>query len=156
MMIIVGLGNPGKKYINTRHNVGFKVAEELLKRKKAGWILFKTKTFMNQSGEAVKKIMARSKCQTANLVIIHDDIDILIGEFKMQKDRGSAGHKGVQSIIKELGTNSFWRIRIGICPQNAKPKNVEKFVLEKLTKNEEKNIKELVEKIAKEIESKNQ
>ena len=153
-MVIIGLGNPGKKYNNTRHNIGFKVVDEFAKTKKAGWLLFKTKTFMNQSGRAVKKIILNNGCQAANVVVVHDDIDIPVGEFKMQKGRGSAGHKGVRSIIKELATNDFWRIRVGICPREGKPKNVEKFVLGSFTKDEEENIMGLVEKITKEIERK--
>jgi len=152
-MIVIGLGNPGKKYINTRHNVGFKIIDELAKTKPTNWVLAKPKTFMNKSGGAVKKIILNNKCEIENIVVIHDDIDIPIGEFKVQRSRGPAGHKGVRSIINELATNDFWRIRIGISPRRGKPENVEEFVLENFTKDEEKIIKGLVEKIAKEIKS---
>jgi PTH1 family peptidyl-tRNA hydrolase len=139
MTAIMGLGNPGKKYSNTRHNVGFMVVDELAKENLEGFILAKSETFMNLSGRAVKKIIKNYKLQSQNLIIIHDDIDIPIGEFKIQKGRGAAGHKGVQSIIKELTSKDFWRVRIGVCPQRGKPKNIERFVLQSFTK-EEKNI----------------
>jgi len=154
MILIVGLGNPGKKFQNTRHNVGFKVIDELKKEKPEGVVLAKPKTFMNQSGKAVRKLMSKIKCQMSNLWVIHDDIDIPIGKFKISFGRGSAGHKGVQSIIDELGTKDFWRLRIGICPKTGKPKNVEKFVLQKFTKKEEKTIKEVIKKVIPEITQK--
>ena len=156
-MLIVGLGNPGKKYANSRHNVGHLIIDELSKTKKEGWILVKPNTFMNLSGKAVKELISKSKFLISNLWVIHDDIDLPLGEFKIQKGRGSAGHKGVQSIINELKTKDFWRVRIGICPaQREKPKNVEKFVLQNFTKKEEKILKEVIEKIAEELKIKMQ
>lgn len=151
-MLIVGLGNPGKKYENTRHNAGHMIIDELEKQNLDGFILAKTNTFMNESGKAVKSLIRHNKTMVElrrmydNLYIVHDDIDLPIGEFKIQKGRGAAGHKGVQSIIDELGTKDFWRLRIGICPEAGKPKNVEKFVLENFTKEEKKTIKEVVGK----------
>ena len=135
-MIIIGLGNPGKKYEGTRHNVGYMIIDQLKKEELGDFILAKTDTFMNLSGQAVKKLTKNYKLKTKNLIVIHDDIDIPIGESKMQKGRGAAGHKGVQSVIDALGTNDFWRTRIGICPKTGKPENVEKFVLQKFTKEE--------------------
>ncbi|RLC34918.1 MAG: hypothetical protein DRZ76_01540 [Candidatus Nealsonbacteria bacterium] len=156
-VLIVGLGNPGKKYIGTRHNVGFRVVDELAKEKREGFILAKPRTFMNQSGKAVKQLIENCCMRTAgklkieNLIVVHDDIDLPIGGFRIQKGRGAAGHKGVQSIIDALGTKDFWRIRIGICPKTGKPKNVEKFVLQKFTKEEEKIIKKTIKKAILEI-----
>jgi len=140
MLLIVGLGNPGKKYERTRHNVGYIFIDELEKQNLGGFSLSKTDTFMNESGKAVKKLISKSKflISNSNLIIVHDDIDLPLGEFKIQKGRGAAGHKGVQSIIDSLGTKDFWRVRIGICPKEGKPKNVEKFVLQKFTKDEER------------------
>ena len=181
MILIVGLGNPGKKYEKTRHNVGFRVVDELrssphasslervrknfnsfdfanarvidelAKQKTRKFIIAKPQTFMNESGKAVKKLYTKYKIQNTNLWIIHDDIDLLLGEFKISKGRGSAGHKGVQSIINELGTKDFWRVRIGICPKAGKPKAVENFVLQKFTKEEEKILKEVILKAIEEI-----
>ena len=145
MILIVGLGNLGKKYQNTRHNIGFRVIDALTKTKRRGFMLAKPQTFMNNSGKAVKTLVKFYKIKPENLWIIHDDIDLPLGKIKIAKGRGSAGHKGVQSIINELKTKDFNRLRIGICPKTGKPKNVEKFVLQNFTKEEEKIEKEVVE-----------
>ena len=158
MKLIVGLGNPGKKYEKTRHNVGFMMINELEKKELPNKVkLLKPETFMNLSGIAVNNLMSFYKICPKNLWVIHDDIDLPIGKIRISKNRGAGGHKGVQSIIKELGTKNFNRIRIGICPpllsikENGKPKNVEKFVLQKFTKNEEKILEQVIEKIIKKI-----
>ena len=148
MILLIGLGNPEKKYANTRHNVGHVIIDELEKEKPDDFILAKTETFMNLSGQSVKKIIKNLQLEIKNLIVVHDDIDLPLGEFKIQKGRGSAGHKGVQSIINELGANDFWRIRIGICPKRGKPENVERFVLQKFTKEEQKILKDVFAKIA--------
>lgn len=152
MILIVGLGNPGKKYQKTRHNLGFQVVDELgfLKDKKI--ILTKPKTFMNLSGKAVKSLIAKYKVPPLNLWVIHDDIDLPLGKIRISKGRGAAGHKGVESIIKELKTKNFVRLRIGIQPKTGKPRNPEKFVLQKFTKGEERIIKEVIKKSVEAIE----
>lgn len=150
MILIVGLGNPGKKYKGTRHNFGSRIVEKLPKRK--GFVVANPQTFMNQSGKAVKALAKFYKIKPENLWIIHDDIDLPIGKIRISKGRGSAGHKGVQSIIQELGTKDFWRLRLGIQPKTGKPKNIEKFVLQKFSKEEEKIIREVVKKAIREIE----
>jgi len=172
MMIIIGLGNPGKKYQNTRHNIGFQVidefreknnfpefrpvkkynsliSEEIFEGKKV--ILLKPQTFMNNSGVAVKKITTHYKLPTTNLIIIHDDIDLPLGKIRIIKNRGSAGHKGVESVIKETGTKNFIRFRIGILPEKGKPKNPEKFVLQKFNKKEQEITAEVIKKTVKAI-----
>ena len=148
MTIIVGLGNPGKKYEKTRHNVGFWVIDELAKQKTRKFIIAKPQTFMNNSGKAVKAMLDFYKAKPENLWVIHDDIDLLLGEFKISKGQGSAGHKGVQSIIKELSSKDFTRLRVGIQPrfQQGKPRNVERFVLQKFDKKEEMIIKQAIKK----------
>lgn len=145
MILIVGLGNPGKKYEKTRHNIGFRVIDELAKTKTKQFIIAKPQTFMNNSGKAVRAVLNFYKLKPENLWIIHDDIDLPIGEIKISKGRGSAGHKGVESIIQELKTKDFNRLRIGICPKTGKPKKIEDFVLQNFTKEEEKIIKEVIE-----------
>ena len=152
MLLIVGLGNPGKKYEKTRHNVGSRVVGELKSLNLKDIILVQPTTFMNESGRAVKKITKNYKLKTENLIVVHDDIDLPLGEFKIQKNRGSAGHKGVQSIIDSLGTKDFTRIRIGIKPeQYYRPfRSTEKFVLEKFTKDEEEILKEVIPKVIEE------
>ena len=150
MKLIVGLGNPGKKYENTRHNVGFMAIDELKKEKLPNVVLLKPRGFMNQSGKAVKKLLKPYATNEAmaslskDLWIIHDDIDISIGKFKTQKGRGAAGHKGVQSVIDELGTKDFNRVRLGICPVSGKPQNMEDFVLQKFTAEEIKILKKVI------------
>lgn len=164
MVLIIGLGNPGKKYENTRHNVGHMVVDQLKKEELNNFILAKTDTFMNESGKFIKSYirlnypMVELKRMYDNLLVIHDDIDITLGEFKIQKGRGAAGHKGVQSIVNELGTKDFWRVRVGVCPKNlpagrqgGKPKNVEKFVLQNFTKEEQKILKEAIKKVIQQI-----
>ncbi|MDP4007416.1 MAG: aminoacyl-tRNA hydrolase [bacterium] len=157
MYLIVGLGNPGKEYTKTRHNVGFLTLDAFAKehgfpeftlsKKHSSLVsegflgstkvlLAKPQTFMNNSGKAVKSLTKNYKLKTTNLLVVHDDIDISFGEVKVSKNRGSAGHKGVESIIQTLGTKNFTRIRIGIQPQKGKPGDVETFVLKKFTKAE--------------------
>lgn len=156
MFIITGLGNPGEKFNSTPHNFGFtvldafqgknnfpdfkmakkfdsEVSEEMLFGKKL--ILVKPQTFMNESGKAVKKILGKYKSLPFNLIIVHDDMDLPLGSIKIVKNRGSAGHKGVESIIKNLGSEDFIRIRLGISP-DSKPKEPEKFVLKRFNERE--------------------
>ncbi|MBI2042670.1 MAG: aminoacyl-tRNA hydrolase [Candidatus Nealsonbacteria bacterium] len=140
MKLIIGLGNPGKKYEKTRHNFGFLAIDELQKQTPKDAILLKPDTFMNKSGKAVKEKAAYYKIKPQDIWVIHDDIDLPLGEYKISRGQGSAGHKGVQSIIDELGTKDFNRIRLGICPASGKPSNVEDFVLQKFTAEEEKII----------------
>jgi len=154
-MIIVGLGNPGKKYNNTRHNIGFEILDQIketdnfpdfklskkfkaLISEKDKIILVKPQTFMNLSGKSVKIIASFYK--TKDLIVIHDDIDLVIGKIKISRNKGSAGHKGIESIIKEIGKD-FTRIRIGIQPKKGKPADTESFVLKKFKKQELEEIK---------------
>ena len=153
MKVIVGLGNPGKKYEKTRHNVGQRVIDALAKTKTRNFIIAKPQTFMNSSGKAVKSLVDFYKIRPDNLWVIHDDIDLPINEIRISKNRGSAGHKGVESIIKELKTKDFNRVRIGILPKTGKPKAIESFVLQNFTKKEEKIIKEVIDKAIRAIES---
>ena len=133
MYIIVGLGNPEPEYSNTRHNMGFdtinKIAKKyniefsktnfkgiygtgIIEREKV--ILLKPQTFMNLSGESIKEIIDFYKLNTDNLIIIYDDIDIEPGIIKLRKTGGPGTHNGMKSVIKEIGTEKFPRVRIGI------------------------------------------
>ncbi len=167
MLLIVGLGNPGKKYEKTRHNVGARVVDELrssphfatarvideleiLDLKNV--ILAKPNTFMNESGKAVKPLIEKYKINPKDLIVIHDDIDLPLRKIRIVRNRGSAGHKGVESIIRELKTENFIRFRIGIQPQSGKPKNPENFVLQKFNKEEKKIVEEVIKKTAEAIE----
>ncbi len=152
MFLIVGLGNPGKKYERTRHNIGSRIIDELDFLSGEKIILSKPKTFMNLSGKAIKPLIKKYKIKPDNLIVIHDDIDLPLGKIRIVKNRGAAGHKGVESIIKELKTKDFVRFRIGILPKSGKPKNPENFVLQKFNKEEEKIVKEVIKKTAEAIE----
>ena len=135
MRVIIGLGNPGKQYEKTRHNAGFILLDEIQKdfdfpkfkiEKKFDAeisegifneekiILTKPINFMNLSGESVRKILDFYKLSPEDIVVIHDDLDIKIENFRIATDSSSAGHNGVQNIIDNLGTQKFKRIRIGI------------------------------------------
>lgn len=135
MWAVVGLGNPGKRYKNTRHNVGFalidRIAEEwgirLKKRKrlfksaqvqrgKKFFLLVKPWTYMNQSGLAVKAVVQRTGVMLDQLVVVYDDLDIPLGEIRVRREGGPGSHKGMISIIREIGDTRFPRVRIGIGP----------------------------------------
>jgi len=147
MKLIVGLGNPGKKYQNTRHNVGQMVTAKL--KPVPGFIFANTDGYMNESGFSVQKLVHFYKVDPANLYLIHDDLDLPVGEYRLQFDRGPAGHHGVESSIQQLGTQAFWRIRIGI----GKPANipVEDYVLMPFTPDEKVIINQTIDKIVTEV-----
>ncbi|HEY4483014.1 MAG TPA: aminoacyl-tRNA hydrolase [Candidatus Paceibacterota bacterium] len=147
--VIVGLGNPGEEYEITRHNTGKIIAERLG---------YKTlDEFMNNSGPAVAKAMAGKKA--SKLVIIHDDLDLALGTFKISFNKGPGGHRGVGSIIKVLKTQEFIRIRVGISPATPsgklkKPtgeKKVLDFILGKFKPKELEVLKKLSKKIGESI-----
>jgi PTH1 family peptidyl-tRNA hydrolase len=153
MKLIVGLGNPGKKYIKTRHNIGFRIINELETSSNIAQdenlIFLKPDAFMNNSGKVVAEYLKYSKLGPQDLIVIHDDIDLLFGEIRVSKDSSSAGHKGVQSIIDELGTKDFTRIRIGIKPLHEF--ETTDFVLKNFTKDEEKALKDIIKKALDEV-----
>ncbi len=131
MKLLVGLGNPGDKYKNTRHNVGFMVLDAIAKQIQSSKfksekkfnaevlkietiVLAKPQTFMNSSGEAVKKFSDFYKISPSDIYIIHDDLDIPIGKYKIQFGKGPQLHNGILSVEEELGAKDFWRVRVGI------------------------------------------
>ena len=137
MRLIVGLGNPGKKYEKTLHNVGFILLDQFASTNKLKWkkdskakalviktedyILAKPQTFMNESGTSVSYLMSYFKILPKDLLIIHDDIDLSFGQTKLQKNVGSAGHLGIEDIVVSIKTKDFWRFRVGVGrPQNEK------------------------------------
>ena len=169
MKLIAGLGNPGKNYKHTRHNFGFRIIENFLKKNylpklkfnkkfnafisEGGFenekiILVKPQTFMNNSGDSIQVISSYYKIILQDIWIIHDDFDIDLGKLRISQAKSSGGHKGVQSIIDCLGTNDFLRFRIGIRPINIdfSKINVDKFVLGNFSKEEEKIVQEIIKK----------
>jgi PTH1 family peptidyl-tRNA hydrolase len=169
MKLIVGLGNPGEKYENTRHNIGFAVISDFRfkildfsdwktnkkfnadiatgKFGREKIILLKPQTFMNESGQAVAAAARFYKIKPADILVIHDDIDLPLGKIRIKKDGSSGGHRGVDSIIAALGTENFVRLKIGVAPET-RPKNFNaaNFVLKKFTKAEEKTLTETIKK----------
>jgi PTH1 family peptidyl-tRNA hydrolase len=135
MKLIVGLGNPGRDYVNNRHNVGFKCVDLFARehgipltqrgaRSKLGTgeiagtkaVLAKPQTFMNLSGEAVSALVRRYKLSPEDILVIHDDLDLPLGKIRIREKGSSGGHNGLKSIIARLGTRDFPRIRVGIAP----------------------------------------
>ena len=116
MKLVVGLGNPGKEYENTRHNAGRILVGMIEKKLEGSKIKFITPdTFMNNSGKAVAPLV-KSKKDLAQLVVIYDDIDLPLGKIKISFNRSSGGHNGLNSVIKSLKSQEFLRIRVGITP----------------------------------------
>ena len=161
--LIIGLGNPGEKYKKTYHNIGLVCVENLsngeefknpAKSRKNlfeytdqnGLKLAKTKTSMNESGRAVDAAVTYFKIKPADLIVAHDDSDITLGRYKLSFGSSSAGHHGVDSVIGVLGTKNFWRLRIGIRPQNTRAKALS-FVLKKIKKDDEKTLNHVFEDI---------
>ena len=154
MYLIVGLGNPGSRYLATRHNIGFMVLEKLAAKLdldlsqnsfKALWgkgkigsegvILAMPQTYMNLSGNAVRQLHAFFKTDLSNLIVIHDDLDLSFGSVRLKTGGGNAGHKGLASIEENLGSAEFMRIRLGIGKPVDKSR-IEGYVLEPFGKAE--------------------
>lgn len=158
MFIVVGLGNPGQAYEQTRHNVGFRVVDDLerisLKSPKPARgraIFVKPPTFMNRSGEAVKKVIEEYRYgdKLDRLWVIHDDLDLPVGTVRVKLGGSSAGHKGVQSIIEALGSDQFWRIRLGI--GHPSTSEAEEYVLSAFSPREKPVIDQVIEQTAQRI-----
>ena len=158
--LVIGLGNPGREYENTYHNVGhlfvdFLASEASFKKEKyfkyadsKRPALTKSSSFMNQSGGAVASAKRHFKTKADEILVVHDDSDIPLGSFKLSFNRGAAGHRGIESIIRSLRTNKFYRLRIGIRPQNERTrKKASEFILKKIGAKEKKILKELFLKV---------
>ncbi len=173
MKLIIGLGNPGPEYQNTRHNFGFMALDHF--QAEAGFpawqekfqslasegqinnekiILAKPQTFMNLSGQAVRTIAAFYKIPAADILVVHDDIDLPLGALRLAQNSGSAGHNGIRSIIENLGTQNFSRLRLGIKTEKAgsfwklfkRSIPAEKFVLQNFSAAEKPIVEEITKK----------
>ncbi len=153
MKLIIGLGNPGEKYKDNRHNVGYLALDTLQKNKlPKDAVLRKSNVFMNDSGDFVNKLVGQYKLEPSNLYIIHDDLDIPLGSYKIQLGTGPKVHNGINSIEEVLGTKEFYRVRVGV--DNRDPNNREigeEYVLQDFTDEERKILDEVIEKVCKEI-----
>ncbi len=166
MKLIVGLGNPGKQYEHTRHNIGFEVIDALSDRLQISLdqakfrgiygyrviegekvFLLKPLTYMNLSGESVIALMNYYEIDEEDLVVIYDDLDLPVGRIRLRQKGSAGGHNGIKSIISHLGTNEFNRIRVGINrPTNGMP--IVDYVLGRFSKEETEAVKISVEKSA--------
>jgi len=162
MWAILGLGNPGRKYSRTRHNIGFMVIEEIAKRydidlkEKEKYrigrgsinghdiLLIEPLLYMNMSGLAVKDLIRKFNIPLGKLVAIHDDLDMEVGKIRIRRKGSSGGHKGVESIIQNISSKDFARLKIGIGREAGVTS--EDYVLSKFRKNELSLIKSAIEK----------
>lgn len=164
MYIIVGLGNPDSKYENTRHNMGFKAIDAMAsefgidvnRAKFKGLIgegrigsekviLLKPQTYMNLSGQSVREIMNFYKIPEENLIVIYDDFDLPIGSIRVRKSGGPGTHNGMKSVIQELGSRKFPRVRVGIGSSDG---STIQFVIGKVGKDEQQILNEAAEAAA--------
>jgi len=179
VILIVGLGNPGEKYESIRHNLGFMILDELLRKltpvEKTNWqtekksnslmfkvnelILVKPQTFMNASGWAVAQIAHYYKIKPEDIWVVHDEIDLPLGKMRIRKGGGTAGHRGLESMIKELNTDAFVRFRLGIGypvkrekSKVGKEKMVERYVLSEFNHKEKAKVKQMIRKSVKAIQ----
>lgn len=175
MKLLVGLGNPGEKYENTRHNLGFMALEQFLKdfesTKNTNWddnkklksdiamfewergsgglekvILAKPKTYMNNSGMAVQLIADYYKILPEDIWILHDEVDLQLGQLRIRNGGGSAGHRGIESLLSIFPQGNFWRFRMGIGRPEESPdvKGIDTFVLGQFNHQEHAKIRELL------------
>lgn len=169
----MGLGNPGEEYVTTRHNSGMMLVDAIYKLQiinhndSYGWrrkknimvaefpdlVLLKTVGyFMNESGGVIKEFFQNSSNPVENFYLAHDDLDIRLGEYKIQKGTGPKVHNGVESVENALGTKEFWRIRIGIDNRTVTNRVPgEEYVLQRFTKEEREILNMVLEKIGNEI-----
>jgi len=172
MKLIIGLGNPGKKYESTRHNVGFLVIDQLQKELKAPTfklnkkfqaeiseinineekaLFAKPQTFMNESGKSVKAIKSFYKIPVKNIYIIRDDLDMAFGKYREKQNSSSGGHQGINSIIKNLGSQNFTQIKIGVRNNDLEKIKPADFVLQSFNKEEKERLKGLIPQFIKNI-----
>ena len=136
MKLVVGLGNPGREYDNTRHNIGFMLLDYIFGKDKftlnkkmsameyitningENVVIIKPITYMNLSGDAVSKYVNFYKLENTDVVVIQDDLDMELGRFKLMSNRGDGGHNGIKDIILKLGSRDFLRVKIGIGKSN--------------------------------------
>ena len=170
MWVVVGLGNPGRKYSRTRHNAGFMFIKRLVKewkiklkrrnvwvksgevmRSKERVLLALPQTFMNKSGMAVRKILDESRISPDRLIVIYDDLDMTLGEIRIRKEGGAGTHKGIISVIEEIETTKFPRIRLGIGSQPSS-EDTTRYVLSSFDKREKILLEKSLEKAQEALE----
>ena len=169
MKLIIGLGNPGKEYENTRHNIGFMAIDNYVKFHNLGdfkekfngmylkyqldneqVILVKPLSFMNLSGDVVRKYVDYFKVDIKDILIIHDDLDMPVGKIKLKQNGSSGGHNGIKDISLKLGTEEFKRLKVGI--SNNKNMDTKDYVLGRFSKEEKVLINEAIDETTKIID----
>lgn len=162
--LIIGLGNPGEKYENTRHNAGKIIVSELEKiwdkKLPANLKIIESTTMMNHSGRNLVKLV-KSKKQAKQLIVLHDDLDLGLGSIRISFNRGTGGHRGLDSIVRQIKTREFIRVRLGIAPVTPSGKikkpvgesAVLKHILGEFKPAERKILEKLAKKIASAIET---
>lgn len=168
--LIVGLGNPGERYRRTRHNLGFRVVFELARRWQATLsrlecnalvaettkaLLAAPQTYMNRSGFAVRCLRERRGLEPLDILIVYDDIDLELGRLRLRPSGGPGGHRGMESIVENLHTESIPRLRLGIAPNDGSlaRQDLVEFVLSSFSAEEEEVVAELIERAADACES---
>jgi len=164
MKVIVGLGNPGREYAETRHNVGFRVADEIARRLDLQWrkdsditfaksfgeqafLVVKPQTFMNRSGYAVSRFAEYHHIEPADILVVVDDVDLPLGRIRVRA-RGSAGtHNGLKSVVEQLGTREFPRLRLGVGRGDAR-RDLADYVLATFDPDEKPEVDKLVTRAA--------
>lgn len=171
MKLIIGLGNPGKQYENTRHNVGFWAIDEMSKEwnipmTKEKWkasvgeglfqgekvVLVKPLTYMNLSGESVRMALDWLKVDLKDFIVLYDDLDLSVGQIRLRRKGSSGGHNGIKSLIQQLGTDEFHRIKIGI-GRPTTPQPTANYVLSAFPTEEVEGIKDAVTRSRQAVET---
>jgi len=153
MKLIIGLGNPGEKYKNNRHNVGYMVVDRLqTTARNKNLKICKTNTFMNDSGSFVKKLINHYSLAMSHLYVVHDDLDLRLGTWKLQLRKGPKDHGGINDIEHKLDTDNFWRVRVGVDNRDADNRTPgEEYVLQDFTDGEKKVLVKVISEICKKL-----
>jgi len=172
LKLIVGLGNPEQRYLTTRHNVGFWVLDSLAEKLSKNFLqqkkyeseffeyefdsklfhMMKPLSYINNSGIPIRKFIKNKNIEAENILIIYDDLDLDVGKIRLKQGGGSGGHNGLNSIIEQIGSKNFWRLRIGIGKPNDK-KRVIDYVLGKPSLDDKNLIHQSIEVMLSEIDT---
>lgn len=156
MKFVVGIGNPGRKYEGTRHNIGSRVLGVMRPRLDAAVKdvrLVDPGTYVNNTGDAVGELVSRFGAKPADLLIVCDDVNLVFGKLRFRASGSAGGHHGLESVIQALGSEDFARVRIGVGNETMPKDDLAPYVLEKFSRDEEKELPEILEKASKVCES---
>ena len=169
--LVVGLGNPGEEYAGTRHNIGFQVASRLAKRVRAEFdrkaadariaegtlgtarvAIARPGTFMNDSGHSVRRLLQRYRLEPARLVVVYDDVDLPLGKLRIRPSGGPGTHNGMRSVVAEVGSEGFARLRCGIAPADGERPPMIDHVLSRFEPEEREAAEQMVVRAAEALE----